>query len=566
MHQKVATPRFARDPGADGDGFHWDFSRVYVRLYSTRRPHKQGRSEAMMYRLVGALGVLIVTASIACSSDSALGPRCGFGNPCAQGPISSLQFIPGKDSLLVGDRAQIVVRALDSTGTPITDVTYQYSSSNTRVATVDATGIVTALDTGVTILTLSAGDKQAHDSLFVFSAAMLAIDGGAETTCALQNLGRTLCWGENSRGQLGFTQDTVCFGEFPQDTLACSIYPQHVTQSTGFASVSAGDSLTCAVVTDGSAACWGAGQVGQLGNGTKTTNATPIPSRVFGAASFASITVGGEHACGLSGSGIAYCWGLDSFGQLGDARLVNSTTPIPVVTSAQTPMQFASLSAGYMHTCGLTPAGAAFCWGDNSRGQLGTGGASTDLPAPVAGGLTFTAISSGIDTSRSAASQTAGALRSSFTCGLSGGAAYCWGAGIGAPGTPTLVGGGLSFTQISAGGAHACALTQDGTAYCWGYDGDDQLGNGPGPSSSVTPVAVGGGLRFTNIAAGRRHTCGTATDGLAYCWGSDVYGALGNTYQAAFRGLPQPVGQPVLTLPPSASRADLRSVHALLRQ
>jgi alpha-tubulin suppressor-like RCC1 family protein len=82
----------------------------------------------------------------------------------------------------------------------------------------------------------------------------------------------------------------------------------------------------------------------------------------------------------------------------------------------------------------------------------------------------------------------------------------------------------------------------------------------------VTPVAVGGGLRFTNIAAGRRHSCGTATDGLAYCWGSDVYGALGNTYQAAFRGLPQPVGQPVLTLPPSASRADLRSVHALLRQ
>ena len=520
----------------------------------------------MIYRFVSALGALIVIASLACSSDSALGPRCGFGNPCAQGPISSLQFIPGKDSLLVGDRAQIVVRALDSTGTPVTNVSYQYASSNTRVATVDASGIVTALDTGVSILTLSAGDKQAHDSLFVFSATLLTMDGGAEATCALQHLGRSLCWGLNSMGQLGFTQDTVCFGEFPQDTLACSVFPQNVNQSTGFASVSVGDSLTCAVTTDAGAECWGANQIGQIGNGTISSNATPIPSRVFGTANFTSITVGGRHACGLSGAGIAYCWGDDSFGQLGDARFVNSTTPIPVVTSAQTPLLFASLSAGYMHTCGLTAAGAAFCWGDNSRGQLGTGGASTALPAPVAGGLTFTVLSAGLDTSRSAASQLAGALRSSFTCGLSGGAAYCWGAGIGAASTPTLVGGGLSFTQLSAGGAHACGLTQDGTAYCWGYDGDDQLGNGPGPSSSVTPVAVGGGLRFTNIAAGRRHTCGTATDGLAYCWGSDVYGALGNTYQAAFRGLPQPVGQPVLVVPPSASRARMSSVRALLRQ
>lgn len=520
-----------------------------------------------MYRSARALSVFIVTIPLACSSDSTLGPRCGFGSPCPQGPISSLQFIPGKDSLLVGDRVRIVVRALDSTGAPVTDVSYQYASSNTRVATVDNGGVVTALDTGIAILTLSAGDKEAHDSLFVFSSALLSMDGGAEATCALQHLGRSLCWGLNSMGQLGFTQDTVCFGEFPQDTLACSIFPQSVNQSTGFSSISVGDSLTCAVASDGSAACWGANQLGQIGNGTISSNATPTPSRVFGVANFTSVTVGGRHACGLTAEGMAYCWGDDSFGQLGDARRINSTTPIPVVNSAQTPIAFNSVTAGYMHTCGLTASGAAFCWGDNSRGQLGTGGPSVDLPAPVAGGLTFTALSAGLDSSRSASSQLAGALRSSFTCGLSaGGAAYCWGAGIGAAGVPTAVGGGLSFTQLSAGGAHACGLTQDGSAYCWGYDGDDQLGNGPGPNSSPTPVPVGGGLKFTNITAGRRHTCGTATDGLAYCWGSDVYGALGNSYQAAFRGLPQPVGQPILAVPPASSRTGMTSVRALLRR
>lgn len=516
-----------------------------------------------MYRVVRLLAVILATASLACSSDSVLRPACGIGMPCASNGITRLEFIPGKDSLLVGERARIVVRALDSTGATIRDVSFTYASSNPSVATVDDSGIVTALDTGVSILTLSAGDKQAHDSLFVFSAALFSLDGGAETTCAIQNLGRSVCWGLNNVGQLGFSTDTVCFGEFPQDSLACSVFPRDVSEAPQFASISAGDSLTCGVVTDGSAACWGYNGSGQLGNGTAAPSSTP--QFVFGAASYTAVTAGGRHACGLSSSGIAFCWGDDSFGQLGDARRVNSTTPIPVVTSAQTPMLFAAITAGYMHTCGLTAAGAAYCWGDNSLGQLGTGGPSTDIPAPVAGSHAFSLLSAGLDTSRTLASRDAGALRSSFTCGLSGGAAYCWGAGIGEPSTPTLVSGGLSFTQLSAGGAHACALIQSGAAYCWGYDGDDQLGNGPGPSSSATPVAVAGGLTFTSITAGRRHTCGTATNGTSYCWGSDVYGALGNTYQAAFRGLPQPVGQPVQ--PPSASiaHAPVTALRVLLR-
>jgi hypothetical protein len=69
---------------------------------------------------------------------------------------------------------------------------------------------------------------------------------------------------------------------------------------------------------------------------------------------------------------------------------------------------------------------------------------------------------------------------------------------------------------------------------------------------------VGGGLSFASISAGRRHTCGITTDGASYCWGSDVYGALGNTYQAAFRGLPQPVGSPLVSASASIARSIAR--------
>jgi alpha-tubulin suppressor-like RCC1 family protein len=508
-----------------------------------------------MRRAVRSVVLVAATFSLACSSDGLTSPHCGLGLPCQTGPITLLEFIPGKDSLLVGDRARIVVRALDSAGATVTNATFAYSSANTRVAIVDDSGIVTALDTGVSILTLSSGDKTAHDSLFVLSAEPFALEGGGESTCAMQNLGRALCWGLNDVGQLGFSVDSVCFGESPQvPAIKCSIFPGLVNPAPRFASVSAGDSLACGLMSDTRVACWGDNAFGELGDGT--TAQSTVPSVVFGPGGYTAISAGGHHACGLTVSEIAFCWGNDDLGQLGDARRVNSTTPIPVVTSQQTPLLLVSISAGYEHTCGLVPAGAAFCWGDNSRGQLGTGNTTpSDTPVAVAGGHVFTSVSAGIDTSRSVLSQAAGALRSSFTCGLSAGAAYCWGAGIGEPSTPTLVSAALSFVQISAGGAHACGLTQAGAAYCWGSDADDQLGNGPGPSSSATPVAVGGGLSFTSISAGRRHTCGTATDGTSYCWGSDVYGGLGNTYQAAFRGLPQPIGRPLPSTTPAASVA-----------
>jgi alpha-tubulin suppressor-like RCC1 family protein len=162
---------------------------------------------------------------------------------------------------------------------------------------------------------------------------------------------------------------------------------------------------------------------------------------------------------------------------LGDSSTTDRLSPTqvfePVVTSGF--VRFTTIAVGLFHTCALTEMGPAYCWGFNLDGQLGNG-------------------TLGPPTSRS---------------------------------TPTLVTGGLTFVALVAGVYHTCGLTSDGAAYCWGVNGNGQLGIGEGPSRSV-PTPVGGGLRFTSLAAGQFHTCGVAGTGVAYCWGSNRNGQLGD--------------------------------------
>jgi alpha-tubulin suppressor-like RCC1 family protein len=223
---------------------------------------------------------------------------------------------------------------------------------------------------------------------------------------------------------------------------------------------------------------------------------------------------------------------------------------------------FASVTAGFRHTCAIQGT-VAYCWGRNDRGELGVGtnGGSIDTPAQVVGGLQWSAISAGGDTVQ----QPPLIPRfESHTCALTtNGQAYCWGSnesgqlGIGTVGgsspVPVAVLGGQAFSKISAGARHTCGLTTGGAILCWGHNQDLQLGRGPGTGSdadSGTPqpiaAAVGApaGLSFTAVSAGTRHSCAIGSDGAAYCWGSNIFGALGNTLQAAFRGFPQRVATP----------------------
>jgi alpha-tubulin suppressor-like RCC1 family protein len=297
----------------------------------------------------------------------------------------------------------------------------------------------------------------------------------------------------------------------------------------------AGNLHTCGLTPGGAVYCWGVNGLGELGDGTQTDRLTPAAVAMPTGMTFASLSTGGDHTCGRTPTGAAYCWGDNASGELGDGTQTNRLTPVAVTLPAG--VTFASLSAGRLHTCGLTPGGAIYCWGLNGFGELGDG-TQTDRLTPVAvampTGMTFASLSAGGD----------------HTCGLTPtGAAYCWGDnGFGELGdgtqtnrlTPVAVTlpAGVTFARLSAGGLHTCGLTPAGATYCWGNNFSGELGVGGTPTGtclngspcSSVPLAVTmpAGVTFASLSAGQFHTCGSTAAGAAYCWGDNTFGQLGD--------------------------------------
>jgi len=283
------------------------------------------------------------------------------------------------------------------------------------------------------------------------------------------------------------------------------------------ATVVAGGLHSCLVSGDGRTFCWGANDHGQLGTGANVRATTP--SLVGGDARFTSLAAGLSHSCAISRDGAAWCWGENDAGQLGDRSNSARSAPVRVADGHA----FRVITAGGAHSCGIDQYGAAWCWGSNARGQLGDSSShDTNVPAVVGGARRFTAISAGWN----------------FTCALDGdGHAFCWGDDSGgqlgdsttssARHLPVPVSGGLSFVSISAGNSHACGVTKQGDAYCWGRNGSGQLGDGT-TSDHSTPVKVKAPTRFASITTGGVHTCAISTEADAYCWGKNSFGQLGD--------------------------------------
>jgi alpha-tubulin suppressor-like RCC1 family protein len=286
---------------------------------------------------------------------------------------------------------------------------------------------------------------------------------------------------------------------------------------------------TCGVTSAGAAFCWGSNFAGQLGDGSTNDELWPAFVQAPSGVAFQTISTGGAHTCAVTAGGDAYCWGRNEFGRLGDDTEIDQLTPVRV--AAPSGVTFIAVSAGKGHSCGLASNGAVYCWGRNSNGELGDGTTDNQLtPVQVQAppGVTFAAVSVG------------GEPGGGHSCAVAAtsGAVYCWGYnGNGQLGDNTTTDAlapvaatppsGVTFATVDAGDSHTCALTPVGAAYCWGANGSGQLGDGT-TVDSLVPTPVQGGFTFGTVSAGSVHTCAVTTTGAGYCWGDNSIGQIGD--------------------------------------
>ena len=457
--------------------------------------------------------------------------------------VASVQVTPASPSIAIGATAQLSATPFDASSVDLTGcANISWSTTDPTRATVNADGLVTVLAPGVVSIVASTNGQTASTPLSTFApvgsiavvpdTATMPMGTAVQITPTLRDAsnniltGRTVTYtssdptvatvsasGLVTTSTVGLVQITARSGGVSAvTTIQAAPLPKN--------SLATGDTHTCALTVTGAAYCWGLNSSGQLGDGTSANSSTPVQAAAPPGVVFTQISATAASTCALSSKQDIYCWG-----QVFGAQFI---TVIPTLQTSS--LKASSISVGNGLGCVLDLANAAWCWGTNTRGQLGTGDlVSSAIPRAVAGGLTFQSISVGLF----------------GPCGLSSSLAYCWGDNslrtIGNPNTstptlvPTAVTGGTSFITLNAGAVTSCGTTSGGIAMCWGTNQFGSLGNGSTTAGTqVAPATVAGTVSFASVSPGIGNnifdtTCGLATDGTAYCWGINTLGEVGTS-------------------------------------
>jgi alpha-tubulin suppressor-like RCC1 family protein len=480
-----------------------------------------------------SLGAVFLAAATGACHESTAAP------PPATKPIATSLRITLSNPIATGDTVTLVASTLDAAGGLLPNPPLAWSTADSLTAIVTSSSVIgRALGTTTISVHSTDGSNLQTSTTVTVRLVLDTIVAGAYHNCGIARGGVVHCWGEGGWGRLG-TGVAYPYGT-PVPT------PAPILASARFSSI-AGDKQqdgrsghTCAVSSTAAAYCWGSGAWGMLANGQHgeaiPPYMNPLPTALAGVGTVKEVGAGAKHTCLLTTAGAAYCAGdnfSDQDGVDSVPELCEGSYPCTThLTAVQGGHIFVSLVVGGHHACGLTSSGDRWCWGDNGFRELGAGSTvpMSAIPLEVTG--------------VKLASVSAGALHD---CGLdAGGVAYCWGYGAdgqqgnGESGAaalhtaPTRVSSLQTFASIYAGHMHTCALTGDGTAYCWGANQDGQLGYatttmcGDVEPCSTSPQPVNTTLRFVSLALGIGHTCGLVHTGEVYCWGDNELGQLGN--------------------------------------
>jgi alpha-tubulin suppressor-like RCC1 family protein len=440
---------------------------------------------------------------------------------------------------------------------------------------------------------LGVGNKTDSNTLQQVSGinAVKQLVTGSNFACVLDTAGDTFCWGENQAGQLGITAGA------DQPTRI----PTGASKSAFLASYG---STSCSLKLDGYVACIGdvsSGQSGVLATSasvllntqvsnafrlsTSTTTTCAINISTISALycwgplapedtdlAIDEVSVGNSSACAISNAKNLYCWGSNSSGQLGDSSVKSSTLQLNKVASDAS---FSKVAVGYRHACAVTDTGLVYCWGDNSRLQLGSTGADSKIPKAVPG--IGTAVSIAVGDYHSCAQLQDGAIscwgdnskrqiNASTTTQLSpsslvlsgsvrgyslGSFNTClltstgpWSNSLNCFGdnskkqSPGVVSG--SYKEVSAGSNTVCAVNSQDLVYCFGSADSNKI-NGVSLDTS-TPTKISD-VPSRLVAVGGSHVCSTTIIGRLGCWGSNTHGQLTSSF-----GYPDAFAKPVVLI------------------
>lgn len=392
-------------------------------------------------------------------------------------PSERLRITPDSVELRMGDTVWLAAALVDARGNPASGAIGWTRSNNyvAEVAPQAADARIFAMGPGSAWVHAKSGDfvDSAYVTVKADSVRITKLYAGI-STCALTPEGSAYCWGNQLRPRDpgGGTSTGPMFA------------PAKLPGGGRFSTLAVGHQFACGIASDGFTYCWGVNGA-TLGGGADGPSVSTVPRRVSGDYNFVTLSAGGFVTCGITGSGEAYCWGNDLYGQLGRGENLErcngeacGRSPEPVRTA----VRFKQIAVGGLHVCGLAGSGETYCWGINSDSQLGV-----DTGAEVCTDFLAT-----------------------YKCSR----------------LPVRVQGAPAFADIAVGSNHTCAVTAEGSLYCWGNGEAGQLGTGDAHSSSE-PIFVAGAPTFVSVTAGNSTTCGITAVGSVFCWGDNSYGQSG---------------------------------------
>ena len=427
-----------------------------------------------MRLIAGGLVAVISALSISCGGGD------GIAGVTVATNVSQVVVALPQPGLSVGYTIQASYTVKDDAGNTLTGKNVTWSSSNAAVAAVNQSGMVTGVSPGAADIIATIEGKTGSTTIGIVVIKPQSLSAGSRHTCAISIESDAYCWGYNSSGQLG------------DGTTTDRLSPVLVAGALKFSAIAAKRGSTYALTSDGRLFCWG--------ESCQTGTLTLSPRQVETRRAIYLLGNGMEGNCAIGVGNVAYCWGTNTFGQLGTGT-TGGTTSAPDVPVAGD-HSFVDIGSEETSACAITLNGAAYCWGYQHPTP------ATSLPEPMPGGHSFKDL----------------AAASRRFCGLTG-ITYCWYDRAQVP-----VEGGYAFESITGGWRLTCGLTAVGDPYCWGYDPYGQVG-GLTPASfrhwsgllAPDPYAS---VKYRLVSPGAYHVCATSTEGDIYCMNHYSEGGL----------------------------------------